>query len=348
MKLSPAKNILIIKWGALGDLIMATSTIKAIRDQYPNAKITMISNKIMKELFPSGYIIDEYIFLNRSGRHVNESFLNQLLMIKELRKRKFDLAFNLKWKSERASVLTFLSGAKERVGYTQKYFSICYTHQIVHPEGRYQEVDRNLDIAKSFGIKVNNTNPLIYISGDDKKFAREFFTNNSLTKDITICIHPGASKNNRAWLPERYVELSKKLISELGAKILVTWGANELNLARGIVESIGSNAILSPNTKSIADLGAIIEQCKLFISVCTGPMNVANAVNTPIIALLGSTDPLDWSPVGEIHRTIKSPHVLEHYTDEDERKALDEISVQMVFKVVEEKWNELKIRELEI
>lgn len=342
MKLVPAENILIIKWGALGDLIMATSAIKAVRDNYPNAKITMLSNSIMRELLPEGYIVDEYIFLNRSGRHVNESFLNQLWMLRELRKRKFDLAFNLKWKSERASILTYMSGAKERIGYHQKYFSFCHTHQILHPDGRYQEVDRNLDIVKSFGIKVNDSNPIIFISDEDKKFADDFFVSHSLLKENTICIHPGASKASRAWLPERYVELSKKMISEFGVKILVTWGLNELNLAHGIVESIGSNAILSPKTKSIAELGAIIAHCKLFISVCTGPMNVANAVGTPIIALLGSTDPLDWSPVGLIHRTIKSPHVLEHYTDEDERKALDDISVQSVLKVVREKWNEFR------
>lgn len=342
MKLVPAENILIIKWGALGDLIMATSAIKAVRDNYPNAKITMLSNLIMKELLPEGYIIDEYIFLSRSGRHVNESFLNQLWMLRELRKRKFDLAINLKWKSERASVLTFLSGTKERIGYHQKYFSFCYTHQIVHPEGHYQEVDRNLDIVKSFGIKVNDATPIIFISDEDKKFADDFFVSHSLLKENTICIHPGASKASRAWLPERYVELSKKMISEFGVKILVTWGINELNLANGIVESIGSNAILSSKTKSIAELGAMIAHCKLFISVCTGPMNVANAVGTPIIALLGSTDPLDWSPVGEIHRTIKSPLVLEHYTDEDERKALDDISVQNVLNVAEEKWNEFR------
>jgi ADP-heptose:LPS heptosyltransferase len=80
----------------------------------------------------------------------------------------------------------------------------------------------------------------------------------------------------------------------------------------------------------------------MFISVCTGPMNVANAVRTPIVALLGSTDPLDWSPYGEIHRTIKSPLVLQYYTDDDERKAFEEITMDSVWNVVEKRWNELK------
>jgi ADP-heptose:LPS heptosyltransferase len=70
-------------------------------------------------------------------------------------------------------------------------------------------------------------------------------------------------------------------------------------------------------------------------------MNVANSVSTPIIALLGSTDPLDWSPFGAVHSTIKSPLILKEYTDEDERRALDLISVQNVWKVAEKRWKEL-------
>lgn len=336
------KNILIVKWGALGDLIMATSTIKAIRENFPDAKITMFTNNLMNEILPQGFIVDEYVFLKKSGRYVDESFFKQLIKIWKLRKRKFDLAIDLKWKSERASVLTYLSGAKIRVGYWEKFSNKCYSHSIKHPIGGYHEVQRNLDVIRQIGLKVKEENPLLYISEADKKNAEDFFALNSLNGNKTICIHPGASKTNRAWFPERYIELSKKLIAEFNVKILITWGSNELTLAQNIVDSIGNNAILSPQTKSIAQLGAIIKHCGLFISVCTGPMNVANAVNTPIVALLGSTDPLDWSPFGEIHRTIKSPYLLPEYTDEDERLALDAISGENVFNVVETRWRELQ------
>ncbi len=336
------KNILILKWGALGDLIMATSTIMAVRENFPGAKITMFTNNLMNEILPQGFVVDEYIFLKKSGRYVEEPFFSQLFKIWNLRKRKYDLAIDLKWKSERASVLTYLSGAKIRVGYWEKFYNHCYTHSIKHPVGGYHEVRRNLDVIRQIGLKVKEENPLIFISEADKKFANDFFASNLLSKGNTVCAHPGASKENRAWLPEKYVELLKKMIAKFNVKILVTWGSNELTLAQKIVDAVGSNAIISPKTNSISQLSAVIENCGLFISVCTGPMNVANAVKTPIVALLGSTDPLDWSPFGEIHRTIKSPYVLSEYTDEDERRALDEISVENVWSVVERRWSELK------
>lgn len=336
------KNILILKWGALGDLIMATSTIKAIRDNFPDAKITMFTNNLMSEILPQGFLVDEYIFLKKSGRYVDESFFKQLIKIWKLRKRKFDLAVDLKWKSERASVLTYLSGAKIRVGYWEKIYNKCYTHSIMHPVGGYHEVFRNLDVIKQIGLEVKDKNPLVYISEADKIFTVDFFVSNSLKKNNTICIHPGASKSNRAWSQERFSQLAKLLIEKYNVTILLTWGKNELELVNKIYNSVGRNIILSPATNSISQLAAIIQNCSLFISVCTGPMNVANAVKTPIVALLGSTDPVDWSPFGNIHRTIKSPLVLETYTDEDERKALNAITVKSVWDVVDQRWKELK------
>ena len=336
------KNILILKWGALGDLIMATSTIKAIRENFPDAKLTMFTNNLMSEILPQGFIVDEYIFLKKSGRYVDESFFKQLIKIWKLRKRKFDLAVDLKWKSERASVLTFLSGAKIRVGYWERIYNMFYTHSIKHPIGGYHEVHRNLDVIKQIGLEVKDENPLIYISEADKKFATDFFESHSLKRNNTICIHPGASKSNRAWSPERFSQLAKLLIEKYNVTILLTWGKNEFELVNKISNSVGRNTILSPATNSISQLAAIIQNCSLFISVCTGPMNVANAVKIPIIALLGSTNPADWSPYGEIHRTIKSTLVLETYTDEDERKALDAITVKSVWNVVNQRWDELK------
>jgi len=339
---SNVKNILILKWGALGDLIMATSTIRAVRENFPDAKIMMFTNLLMRELLPEGLFVDEYVFLKKSGRHVDESFFKQLLCIRKLRKRKFDIAIDLKWKSERASVLTYLSGAKIRVGYWEKFIHRCYTHTLKHPIGGYHEVHRNLDVIKLIGLKIKDENPVVYVSDTDKKFADDFFVHNSLNKENVVCIHPGASKPNRAWLPERFCEIAKRLTEKYNVMILLTWGANEKELVNGIAEQLGGNAYVSPRTESIGQLAALIQNCRMFISVCTGPMNVANAVNIPIVALLGSTDPLDWSPYGKIHRTIKSPLVLEHYSDEDEEKALKAITVENVWSVVDAKWNELK------
>ncbi|MEG8947191.1 glycosyltransferase family 9 protein [Rosettibacter firmus] len=335
------KNILIIKWGALGDLIASTSAIKAVRDNFPDAHIILLTNKLMGQIIPSGFIVDEHIVINTNRNKVTDSFFKQIITIFKLRKRKIDLCINLRWTSERAALFTYLSGAKIRVSSGPEKLMNFYTIKLEHPRGRYHEIHRNLDIVKALGCKVYDENPVVFISENDQKYADDFFNKNNLEKLKTICIHPGASKPNRAWLPDRFAEIAKRLIKNYNAKILLTWGSGEEDLVKYVSSQIGEGAIISPRTNTIGQLAAIIKNSGLFFSNCTGPMNVAVAVKTPTVALLGSSHPVDWGAYGDLHINIKSPLVLEHYSDEDERKAMESLSVDYVWNFVEKKYLEI-------
>lgn len=335
------ERILIIKWGALGDLVAATSAIKAVRDNFPKSRITLLTNPLMKQLIPSGFLADEHIIVNTNRNKVEDSLLKQLLIALKLRRKKFDLAINLRWTSERAALLTYLSGAKERVSSGPKKMMNLYTVQLDHPIGRYHEINRNLDIVRALGLTINDDNPVTYISNDEKKFAEIFYNKNNLGKTNSIIIHPGASRAIRAWPPERFSEIGKRLIEKFSVSVIVTWGNSESELADKVVDAIGQGAIKAPETNTIGQLAALIQNSKLFFSNCTGPMNVAVAVRTPVIALLGSSDPTDWGAYGSKHINIKSPLRLEHYSDEDERKAMEQISVEMVWEIISKRIVEL-------
>jgi len=335
------KRILIIKWGALGDIVMSTPAIRSVRENFPNAKITILTNELMKQILPEGFLNDELIFIKTKGNRVDEPFINQLKLIYQLRKRKFDLAINLRWTSERGAVLAFLSGAKYRVSSGPKNVMKLYTINATAPQGRYHEIHRNIDIVKALNLIVNDENPVVYISEQDHVFADKFFQENSLQKNNTICIHPGASRPIRAWMPERFREIAKRFSEQLDAKVVLTWGNNEEELANSIAKSQNKNIVVCKKTKSIGELAAIIKNSKMFFSNCTGPMNVAVAVNTPVVALLGSSDPTDWGAYGKDHTNIKSPLVLEHYSDEDEQKAMEMITVEHVWEILKNKWKQL-------
>lgn len=340
------KRILIIKWGALGDLVAATSAIKAVRDNFPKARITLLTNPLMKQLIPPGFLVDEHIIVITNRNKVKDSLFKQILIALKLRRIKFDLAINLRWTSERAALLTYLSGATERVSSGPKKMMNLYTIQLEHPIGRYHEINRNLDIVRALDLTINDDKPITYISDDDKRLAENFYYKNNLKKATSITIHPGASRPIRAWLPERFAEIGKRLIEKFGVSVIITWGKNESELADKVVDLIGSGAIKAPETNTISQLAALIQNSKLFFSNCTGPMNVAVAVRTPVIALLGSSDPTDWGAFGPQHINIKSPLKLEHYSDEDERKAMEQISVEMVWEKISKRIMELNTANL--
>ena len=341
MNLKEINRILIVKWGALGDIVMSTSAIKTVRENFPGAKITIVSNQLMKQILPEGFLCDEILIIKTKGNRVDEPLKNQLKLITQLRRRKFDLAVNLRWTSERGAMLAYLSGAKYRVSSGPKNVMGLYNIHADAPSGRYHEIHRNLDIVKALGLIVNDEIPVVHISDADKIFAKELFYKNRLNKNQTVCIHPGASRSIRAWMPDRFREIAKRITENLNARVIVTWGGEEEDLAKYVAEGSGENVLVCEKTKSVGELAAVIHNSKMFFSNCTGPMNVAVAVRTPVIALLGSSDPADWGPYGDINRYIKSPLVLEHYSDEDEKKAMEMIDVESVWDLVQKRWKEL-------
>lgn len=341
MKIENPKNILIIKWGALGDIIMGTSAIRSVKESYPHAKVTLLSNSLSKQIIPAGSIVDDVIIYDEKKHKGLKSLIELFKVVQQLRKRKFDLAINLRWTSDRCAVLTFLSGAKYRVSSGPEGMMKLYNIGIPHPKGRYHEIHRNLDIVKAIGIEVRDETPFVFISESDRKFAADYFSHNNFTRENTICIHPGASKPVRAWLPERYKEIANGLAAELGFNVIVTWGNGEYDWAKSVAQGNERKIFLSPETKTVGRLAALIQNCFMCITNCTGPMNVAVAVKTPTIALLGSSHPLDWSPYGEIHRSVKSPLIRDTYTDEQEKQAMEAISVEQVWNVILQRVNEI-------
>lgn len=343
MILENIRNILVIKWGAVGDVVAATPAMRALRRAFPEAHICALANEIMQQIAPPGTLIDSLILFDETEPE-SATALSHVKLVRQLRQRKFDLAVNLRWNSERSGILGLLSGARYRVSCVRGTSSYLYNIRVPHPGKDYHEIDRNLDIVRALGIPVEDKTPFVHRTEDELKQAQEFLQVNGLQKGNTVGIHPGASGRNKAWMPERFLEVARRLIEKHRVRILLTWGRGEKILVDKIAAKLGPEAIVSDETRTIGSLAALIECCDLYISNCTGPMNVAMAVQTPTVAILGSTHPEEWAPLGEIHRTVASPLRLESYTDEEQVQALEVISVDAVWSVVERRWREIQSR----
>ncbi len=337
LKKNKVRKILIIKWGALGDMIAASSAIRTLRDAFPDAHIALLSNSLMNQILPFGFLYDELIDRQKFGK----SILGLLRLILKIRKQKYDLVVNLRWTSDECAIITYMSGAGYRVGSGPESLKKLYNFPVTTPKSLYHEVDRNLDIIKGFNISVKDPVPYMPISENDIAYGLKILKHHSINPSNLLIIHPGASNYRKAWLPGRFVEIGKLAVRELNAEILITWGRGEHDLAKSVAEGIGKNTLLSPETKSIGHLAGLLTHARLFLTNCTGPMNIAVAIRKPVIALLGSSAPEDWRPYGEIHRYIKSPLVLPTYSDDEVIKAMELITIPMVWQTLSERWNSL-------
>lgn len=306
VKSPEVQRILILKWGALGDLVAATPAIKAIRNAFPQAKISIFSNPPYDEIAPAGTLTDEVILFKR-----HKEFWKILLNV---RAQKWDAAFNLSWNSDRSAILCYLSFAPLRIGSGGPgWLGFLYNRRVPPFTKNRHEIDRHLDIVRAAGVTIGKVNPFTFISERALQEAEDNLRNLRFKKqNLLIGMHPGASSLEKSWGEENYGWLGKEIIRRYQADLMVTWGSKEEQMATRVALASGEKAFISPRTIKVENLAALISCCNIYICNCSGPMNVALALDTPIVALLGPTLPEEWGTYGEAHRTLKSPTKQTH------------------------------------
>jgi heptosyltransferase-2 len=280
-------KILIIKWGALGDILATVPTIIKIREIYSDAKIIFLTSSISELIFKDSSIVD--IIINRKKQSILENIMY-------LRKQNFDIVFNLKWGSESADLYALLSKSKVKIGGSKKGFFRIFYDFTPERSGKYYDFNRheylkNLDILQAYQKNIKYKNIKSYITIDKSKKILDFLEN----KKTYIVVAPAASTLTKAWQKENYISLCKKIIAEYNYNIIATYTLEDFDYTKEIVDAIGNNAYLSPKT-TINELAYIVKNAFLCICNNSGIMHVAYAVNTPVMCFNTS---IGWHPFGK-------------------------------------------------
>ncbi len=333
-------RILVIKWGALGDLIAGTTALRALREHYPASSITVYSNPLMQQVCPPGTLVDEILTYETGKGPFPGTLRDQLRIVPAIRSRRPDLAINLRWNSERSAIMTGLSGARLRAGSGPRSLAFLYNCRPPRHTGRRHEFLRHLDILEPLGIVPARILPFVHCSRDDIEFAAQWYRSMGLKRERTVGMHPGASNPTKAWPWESYAECARRLCSIPNLKVVVTWGPGERETAERVVGPAGGGALLAPETPSIGRLAALIGSAGLFVCNYSGPMNIAMAVETPLVAL-GCSSPEDWGPLGDLHRTINKAGDRDSYTNDERMLMMRKIGVDEVVGMAGQRLREL-------
>jgi ADP-heptose:LPS heptosyltransferase len=326
------RSILVIKSGAIGDLIAGTTAIRALRNAFPASSITALANPLMREICPPGTLVDDIVDLDpRSAGPAA-----YLRAAREIRRRKFGLAVNLRWSSEMSAVLTWMSGAPVRLGAGPPSSRRMYTEYVPPSPGRRHEFLRHLDIVRPVTGPPGEPDPFLRIGEEDERRADAFLSAPGLAVRTFLIVHPGASTSSKAWLPERFAAAGRMFVDRFRAAVIVTWGPGERDLAESVVRLAGSGAHLAPAT-TIGMLGALVRSARVCLCNYSGVMNIAMAVGTPVLAV-GCTSPEDWGPYGPRNATVNAARSYDSYTDVERRAAMDSIPVEEVWQALAGRW----------
>ena len=338
-QLGSRPRFLVIRLSSLGDIVHALPAVAALGQSFPQAEIHwLIENRYASLLAGNPYLrrIIPLDTLSWRGRLPSVSIIEEMVRtLIGLRQGGYETVVDFQglWKS---ALIALLSGAQERVGLDEHWLrepsaAVLYTER-VSAAGRQHVVEESLALVEYLGARVGLWQfPLPhtpeadhYVDGQLARLqAREF-----------IIVNPGGGWKAKRWSPENYALLIRRLESRFSGRILLTGSPEEEELISGILERGGTKgAAYFPS--NVVQFIALARRAKLFLGGDTGPMHLAAAVGTPLVAIHGPTDPARNGPFNKADIALYNRAPVNHTRRDSSATYIEGISVESVDAAIE-------------
>lgn len=290
-------NILIVRLGALGDIVHAVPAAAALRNAFPDARIDWLVDAKHRDMIHLITVVDRAIVLERS------SIAGWMDVSRRMRSAGYDVAIDFQGLMKSA-ILARASGAPRVIGFSiwhlREKTARPFYSEIAGPGSgpsiaAEHVIHKNLLLLGALGISDNRVQfPLATV---ESRALAEVRSALGAERPFAL-INPGAAWPNKRWPPERFGEVAAFLQDIRGLPSIVLWGRGEEGLAGAVVEASAGAARVAPPT-NLADLVELSRAASLMVSGDTGPLHIAGAVATPTVSLFGPTDPHrngPWAP----------------------------------------------------
>jgi ADP-heptose:LPS heptosyltransferase len=316
------RNILVIDFGQLGDVVLSLPALAAVRARFPRSRVTVAVGKpgvAVVEL--SGYA-DEVLGVDRVALRdgaVPLSLFRLGRFVREVRRARFDFVIDLHSLSE-TNLLGFLSGAKRRL-YARRpgrSLDLLSNFRPAPPveDATKHAIDRYLDVVRPLGVGEVARVPKLRAREEDERFVEELFKKERVgAEGPLVGMFPGAGHESRRWPLARFSELARRLEANDGLRVALFAGPEERALVREVRASFPRSTLVFDRL-TVPQLAAALARLAVFVSNDTGPMHVAAAVGAPVVILMAHHPMFDaYVPPGERHRVVHAPTMQEITTD---------------------------------
>jgi heptosyltransferase-2 len=274
------QKILIIQTAFIGDVILATPLIGNLKTQFPDAKIDFLVKNGNQALLKNDQNLSEILVFDKKKK-----VASLLELLKKIRANKYDLVINLH-RFASSGILTFLSGAKQKLGFKKNPFSFAYTQSFPHEIGNGKhEVDRNLELIKHLTSNLNRQ-PKLYPSLEDFEAIKTYQIENY------YCLAPASVWFTKQAPKEIWLKLIAKLSAE-NSTIFLLGGPDDKELCEEIRAKTNAEKVINLAGKlSLMQSAALMKNAKRNFVNDSGPLHLASAMNAPVSAFFCSTTPL--------------------------------------------------------
>ena len=336
--ITPIKRILVVRTDRIGEVLLTTPILTALKEALPEAKVSMMVKPEVKELVEDNPCVSEIIEYgegkigeDKGGEgkirgnkgtvgkvRGKKGWIRKAFRLKNiLKERNFDAVIIVNPKKE-FHLAAFLAGIPVRVGFDRKW-GFLLTHKVKDLKclAQKHEIEYNLDLVRALGIEPHSIKPVLYI--------KEECPISAPGGEPLIAIHPCTSNPKKQWPRHSFAKLADMLARGGNSIVWVSGPDEAAQSRRGAVSLMKGRSIDLSGKTSLKGLAALLKKCRFLVSGDSGPVHIAAAVGTPVVAIFGTSDPgsnpTRWGPYGAGHIVIQKDR-LEDITPEEVYEAI--------------------------
>ncbi|MBI4698864.1 MAG: lipopolysaccharide heptosyltransferase II [Nitrospirae bacterium] len=287
-------KILIIKPSSLGDVIHALPFLKAVKDTFRNARVDWVIGRDLKGILEGNPLIERLIVFDKDSWKDPGNFSGTIREVfslkKALKTAHYDMVVDLQGLL-RSGLMTFFTHAPLKIGFQNaREGSWLFYNRKISSAGAVHAVDKILEIAKSIGAKTSDVGFPLYIDNADRERVRDLTGN---LREYVVIV-PSARWETKKWPAENF----GMLISRLTMPCVLTGGDSDLPVIQQVMGCSGGRGINLCGKTDLRELLALIAGARAVVSNDSGPMHIGAALDVPVVALFGPTDPERTGPYG--------------------------------------------------
>lgn len=341
--LKNSKRFLVIRTDRIGDVVLSTPVLTAIKHSFSDAFTAMLVRPYTRDIVSGHPDLD--LILEDDNRGCHKGLSGMFALAKEIRKYKFDIVLILH-PTLRLALLCWLARIPLRVGTSYRLYALLFNRKVFHHRktSNRHELDLNLDLTRAIDADLINPKLTLFVTKTEiNKIVDRLKDGGLKPNDPYIVIHPGSGGSAMDWPLQKFGELAQRIINELKYPVILTGNKAEKSIVDQVVNAAHEDLIRFDGELSIKELAALLKMAKLLITNSTGPLHMAVALETEVVGLycpIHPCAPERWGPYGRPD-SVLIPQVADcrkcnsakcqHYN------CMELISVQQVFDKVSEK-----------
>ena len=328
-----AKKFLVLQLKRIGDLILTTPALAALRKHFPDARITLCTAEACSTLKAAMPFVDDFLVFRRRG---GDSALWMRLAME-----RFDVCLDFTG-NDRSALFTLLSKARRRIAFGSvrktTFRPMVYSEFVESSARRNHTVDRNLDLLKPLGIDEPDSPVTLCLPPAAYEMADSLLREAGVTGPFAL-VHPGTARPEKYWLPDRWAAVIDHCQSKLGLACVLT--GTTAPGERPHVEAIRAQ-LRTPcpdfvGKTDLLVLAALISRARILLSMDSAPVHFGAAFAVPQVSLFGETNPFQWRPRHPRSAILMAGHEepLREFTYQYIPHSLSELSTQSVIAAIE-------------